>query len=120
MHPTHKSVPNPNHNPLWSSCASLFEIQVFAFGSASCGQLGNGETDGSVGASVYLPVPVRALEGHAVARATGGKNFSVFLTAAGELYSVGYASGGQLGIRRRPARDRSSRRHFLARCEALE
>ena len=73
--------------------------KVFAFGSASCGQLGNGETDGSVGANVHLPVYVRALEGKAVARATGGKNFSLFLTVAGELYSVGCASDGQLGIR---------------------
>jgi hypothetical protein len=31
-------------------------------------------------------------------QAQGGKNFSIFVSDIGEMYSVGYAADGQLGI----------------------
>ena len=72
--------------------------KVFGCGSSAAGKLGNGDVDGGIGGNVYLPVALKALSGFKIVQATGGKNFSMFLTDLGALKSVGYASNGQLGI----------------------
>lgn len=72
--------------------------KVYGFGSSGAGQLGNGDTDGGVGGHVYLPLLIKSLGQYRIVQATGGRNFSMFLTDNGELLSVGYASNGQLGI----------------------
>lgn len=72
--------------------------RLYAFGSSSCGQLGNGEVDGGMGGNVYLPALIKNLAAYKVIVARGGKNFSIFMTDKGDLLSVGYACNGQLGI----------------------
>uniref|UniRef100_A0A7S4U961 C2 domain-containing protein n=1 Tax=Guillardia theta TaxID=55529 RepID=A0A7S4U961_GUITH len=72
--------------------------KVLGFGSAASGKLGNGDVDGGIGGNVYLPVQLKSLAKFTIIQATGGKNFSMFLSHTGQLYSVGYAANGQLGI----------------------
>eukprot|EP00960_Hanusia_phi_P059775 764283-Hanusia_phi.AAC.5 len=72
--------------------------KVLAFGSAASGKLGNGDVDGGIGGNVYLPVLLKSLSKFTIIQATGGKNFSLFLSNTGQIYSVGYAANGQLGI----------------------
>jgi alpha-tubulin suppressor-like RCC1 family protein len=72
--------------------------KVFGCGSSAAGKLGNGDVDGGIGGNVYIPALLKGLQGDRIVQATGGKNFSMFLTEAGQLKSVGYASNGQLGI----------------------
>ena len=72
--------------------------KVFGCGSAAAGKLGNGDIDGGIGGNVYVPTLLKALQNFRIVQATGGKNFSMFLTNLGQLKSVGYASNGQLGI----------------------
>lgn len=72
--------------------------KVFGCGSSAAGKMGNGDVDGGVGGNVYHFAALKALQSHRIVAATGGKNFSMFLTDLGELKSCGYASNGQLGI----------------------
>jgi len=66
--------------------------RVYAWGSNSYGQLGNG-----VNTSSTLPVAVSALAGETVVAVAAGANFSLAITDEGEVYAWGYNLFGQLG-----------------------
>lgn len=69
--------------------------QVFGWGTGSLGQLGNGGT-----ASSPVPVPVTAtgaLAGKSLVAIAAGDDFSLGLSATGEVFSWGFNFHGQLG-----------------------
>jgi len=68
--------------------------EVFSFGSGQYGRLGHGDQEIS-----YVPILIEALRGVRVVAASAGEYHSLVLSTAGQVYSFGMGSDGQLGHR---------------------
>lgn len=76
------------------SCAySAAECQFFSWGWGDFGRLGTGDCR-----DVFIPYPLPALAGKAVASVACGDTHTLVATTAGELFAFGRNQNGQLGL----------------------
>jgi len=74
------------HTAVWTD-----EGELFTFGHGLYGKLGHG------GTGEYVPTLVEALAGKKVVGASAGRDHTVTLTEAGELFTFGAGADGRLG-----------------------
>jgi alpha-tubulin suppressor-like RCC1 family protein len=77
-----------SHSVAWTEAGELY-----TFGYGGFGGLGHGSS-----ASEYSPRLVQALAGSKVVAASAGTYHTAVVTEAGDLYTFGYGSQGQLGL----------------------
>lgn len=80
------------------SCALLGGGQVYCWGDASWGQLGEGTYNGVYGPPVRRTTPVQVWTGNAYVAIQAGDFHTCALTAAGEMDCWGHNEHGQLGV----------------------
>ncbi|MCI9655083.1 MAG: hypothetical protein HFF45_03560 [Lawsonibacter sp.] len=77
------------------SLAARFDGQVYAWGSNTSGQLGNGSTNDS-------NIPRTAVDISKAVQVSAGNESSMAMTSDGKIYTWGYGEYGQLGLSTTP------------------
>jgi alpha-tubulin suppressor-like RCC1 family protein len=93
----HRHQPVGSSGPRLLTAPLLPSRALYGWGGNDAGQVGNGLVGGGSTTGVTLPVQVDSPAGQSFATMAAGGAFSVGLTTAGQVYSWGAGSLGQLG-----------------------